>query len=249
MGKDTKKLEQMMYWTAKQSAPYGYFMKFISDYIKEGDTVVDVGCGLGLTFGMLEEFVGEKGRIIGVDFSISALKDAKKHFEKAECVRATGTSLPLKDDSADVVTSTETIQYAVMLKEDAEVDIAREMYRITKPGGMMISHYMGLELLELMLDLYRKYDLWTEDKIKKQYDIVDGKYVIWKIKGYKMKGHSAGYLKKMYKKLRIPIMKLEEDYPPLEFFDTKFLFTISDSELSELRKKAFSHIVYVKKPE
>lgn len=34
-----------------------------------GDTVVEIGCGTGLNFGLLVDEVGETGRIIGVDMT------------------------------------------------------------------------------------------------------------------------------------------------------------------------------------
>jgi len=41
-----------------------------------GDTVVEIGCGTGLNFGYLQERIGEKGHIIGVDLSAQMLDRA-----------------------------------------------------------------------------------------------------------------------------------------------------------------------------
>ena len=42
----------------------------------DGDTVVDLGCGTGLNFSLLQERVGPRGRIIGVDLTDAMLDEA-----------------------------------------------------------------------------------------------------------------------------------------------------------------------------
>jgi ubiquinone/menaquinone biosynthesis C-methylase UbiE len=44
--------------------------------LNHGDTVVDVGCGTGLNFSLLQEQVGPRGRIIGVDLTDAMLDRA-----------------------------------------------------------------------------------------------------------------------------------------------------------------------------
>lgn len=46
-----------------------------------GDTVVDIGCGTGLNFSLLQEQVGPDGRIIGIDLSDSMLAQASGRIE------------------------------------------------------------------------------------------------------------------------------------------------------------------------
>ncbi len=45
--------------------------------LKRGDTVVDVGCGTGLNFPLLQEAIGPEGRIVGVDLSAAMLDQAR----------------------------------------------------------------------------------------------------------------------------------------------------------------------------
>ena len=46
--------------------------------LKSGDTVVDVGCGTGLNFPLLQEAITSKGKIIGVDISQAMLDQARQ---------------------------------------------------------------------------------------------------------------------------------------------------------------------------
>ncbi|MDH3475803.1 MAG: methyltransferase domain-containing protein [Rhodospirillales bacterium] len=46
--------------------------------LRRGDRVVDIGCGTGLNFAILQDKVGPKGRIIGVDLSPAMLAEARR---------------------------------------------------------------------------------------------------------------------------------------------------------------------------
>ena len=49
--------------------------------LKPGDSVLDVGCGTGLAFPLLEDAIGSEGRIIGIDQSPHMLAMARKRVE------------------------------------------------------------------------------------------------------------------------------------------------------------------------
>jgi demethylmenaquinone methyltransferase/2-methoxy-6-polyprenyl-1,4-benzoquinol methylase len=46
--------------------------------LRPGDTVVEIGCGTGLNFSLLQEVVGPEGRIIGVDLTDAMLEQARQ---------------------------------------------------------------------------------------------------------------------------------------------------------------------------
>ncbi|MGL4369880.1 MAG: methyltransferase domain-containing protein, partial [Spirochaetota bacterium] len=47
--------------------------------IREGDTVVDLGCGAGNDVFIARKAVGEKGRVIGIDMTEAMLDKARKN--------------------------------------------------------------------------------------------------------------------------------------------------------------------------
>ena len=52
--------------------------------VKEGERVLDLGCGCGTTSFMLEKLVGEKGTVIGIDISNPMLEVARARAKKAQ---------------------------------------------------------------------------------------------------------------------------------------------------------------------
>jgi ubiquinone/menaquinone biosynthesis C-methylase UbiE len=46
--------------------------------LKHGDLVVDIGCGTGLNFALLQEAIGPEGKIIGVDLTDAMLDQARR---------------------------------------------------------------------------------------------------------------------------------------------------------------------------
>jgi demethylmenaquinone methyltransferase/2-methoxy-6-polyprenyl-1,4-benzoquinol methylase len=50
--------------------------------LRPGDTVVDLACGTGLNFALLEDAVGPNGRIVGVDLTDAMLAQAQARVER-----------------------------------------------------------------------------------------------------------------------------------------------------------------------
>jgi demethylmenaquinone methyltransferase/2-methoxy-6-polyprenyl-1,4-benzoquinol methylase len=49
--------------------------------LRPGDTVVDIACGTGLNFSLIEQAVGRDGRIVGVDLTDAMLAQARHRIE------------------------------------------------------------------------------------------------------------------------------------------------------------------------
>ena len=67
-------------------SPFGYGhyrQKAIASLnLQPGDTVLDLCCGTGLNFPLLEKAIGSEGKIIGVDLTDAMLAQAQKRVEK-----------------------------------------------------------------------------------------------------------------------------------------------------------------------
>lgn len=102
--------------------------------VKSGDTVVDVGCGLGFDVERLARRVGPDGRAIGIDSSSAMLEMARKHTAEQNGLATyhlgDAHHLILDDDIADVCRIDRTLQHV----EEPE-RVVQEMHRIVKPGG------------------------------------------------------------------------------------------------------------------
>ena len=49
--------------------------------LRPGDSVVDIACGTGLNFSLIEDLIGPEGRIVGVDLTDAMLAQAQRRIE------------------------------------------------------------------------------------------------------------------------------------------------------------------------
>jgi demethylmenaquinone methyltransferase/2-methoxy-6-polyprenyl-1,4-benzoquinol methylase len=50
--------------------------------LRPGDSVIDIACGTGLNFPLIEEAIGPEGRIVGVDLTDAMLAQAQRRLER-----------------------------------------------------------------------------------------------------------------------------------------------------------------------
>lgn len=103
--------------------------------IKKGDTVVDLGSGAGNDVFVARSFVGEEGKVIGIDFSEDMVAKANENkikvgYDNVEFKYGEIENMPLENDSTDVVISN-CVLNLVPNKENA----FKEIYRVLKPGA------------------------------------------------------------------------------------------------------------------
>ncbi len=105
--------------------------------VREGHLALDAGCGEGRhCFGMLSR----GARVIGFDLDFAAMRDASKRLRKeASEARSLGEmaqgniyKLPFPDATYDRVICSEVMEHV-----HSYVDAARELARVTKPGGKL----------------------------------------------------------------------------------------------------------------
>ena len=103
--------------------------------IKEGDTVVDLGSGAGNDCFVARSITGEKGKVIGIDFTQRMIEKAKMNaaklgFKNVEFRQGDIENMPLAGSIADVVVSN-CVLNLVPNKQQAFA----ETFRILKKGG------------------------------------------------------------------------------------------------------------------
>lgn len=103
--------------------------------IKEGDTVIDLGSGAGNDCFIARKLVGEKGKVIGIDFTPAMISKAREnaeklHFTNVEFRQGDIEDLPVSSNLADVIVSN-----CVLNLVPNKHKVFSEVYRTLKPGG------------------------------------------------------------------------------------------------------------------
>jgi arsenite methyltransferase len=133
---------------------------FVLGRIDEGATVLDLGCGAGTDLLIAAQMVGPTGRAIGIDMTRSMLERARRSademgLDNVELYEGLIESLPLEDESADVVISNGVID----LVPDKDAVFA-EIDRVLKPGGRLQIADVVIHK-EVSEDARKRIDLWT----------------------------------------------------------------------------------------
>ena len=101
--------------------------------IKADDKIIDIGCGGGYLLKLLARSVGPKGMIYGLDPSEEQISQARLKCEEIENIsllHSSADQIDLEDNTCDVVTSTQTLEYI------PDVDAAlSESTRVLKVNG------------------------------------------------------------------------------------------------------------------
>jgi SAM-dependent methyltransferase len=114
--------------------PYSSKLNFFG--IREGDTVVDCGCGTGSCLEKASELVGHSGTVYAADIHEFALAAAEKIAKKClniRTVRSTASSIPVPDGAADTVFALD--MFHMVSDPDS---FLKELRRITAPDGKLI---------------------------------------------------------------------------------------------------------------
>jgi ubiquinone/menaquinone biosynthesis C-methylase UbiE len=122
------------------------------EYLRDGDRVLDVGCGLGVA---LRAYASARSiDAHGIDYAENMIQGARQRLAETdpslgiEFRQASVTELPYEDSSFDVITSHRCLM--ALLDWDLQKDALVEMHRVLKPGGTLIlmeGTFDGLERL------------------------------------------------------------------------------------------------------
>lgn len=116
--------------------------------IRPGSHVLDIGSGTGILLPLLIEAVGDKGRVIALDFSQNMLKQAKaKGFQPiVDFVQADVTAIPLSNNLADLAICNNTFPHF-----NNRAKALEEMARILKDNGrLVICHTMSRDAINYL---------------------------------------------------------------------------------------------------
>ncbi|WP_227763361.1 arsenite methyltransferase [Zhaonella formicivorans] len=105
--------------------------------LKEGEIVLDLGCGGGIDVFLASKYVGDSGKVYGLDMTDEMLKLANDNKQKmgvqnVEFIKGYIEDIPLGDETVDVIMS----NCVINLSEDKEKAMA-EAYRVLKNGGRL----------------------------------------------------------------------------------------------------------------
>jgi arsenite methyltransferase len=105
--------------------------------IRAGACVLDLGCGAGLDSLIAAKRTGPRGRVVGVDFSLSMLERAYRAASEAGLgnalfCRADAEALPIRSGSIDVA-----LVNGIFNLNPSRTAIFRELARVLRSGGLV----------------------------------------------------------------------------------------------------------------
>lgn len=107
-----------------------YFRYRMAAELSRDRDVLEIGCGSGMGLPYLKE---RARMVVGGDYTMGLLQEARAHLPKADLVRMDAQHLPFRDTSLDVILMLEMIYYVA--DQDAAFEECR---RVLRPGGALM---------------------------------------------------------------------------------------------------------------
>jgi len=131
--------------------------------IKNGDKVLDIGCGTGTSALIIAGDIGDKGEVVGIDLSEKMLEIAKRKlevsgFRNVTFLKTNAEAIPYPDSYFDKVTVFAALHE---MNHEGRINTLMEIYRLLKlEGKALIADYdlpekiSGFLLMRLLLTMF-----------------------------------------------------------------------------------------------
>lgn len=136
-------------------------IELASEYIRDDDAVLDVGCGLGAA---LRHYAAtRKISAFGIDYSAKMIEGARTRLAETQPAlgidfrEASVVDLPFEDGTFDVVTSHRCLM--ALLDWDLQQEALLEIHRVLKAGATLVLMEGTLEGLERLNSYRRRFGL------------------------------------------------------------------------------------------
>lgn len=164
--------------------------------LKEGDTVLEIGCGTGANFPYLLDKIGTKGQIIGIDYTAAMLQQARKKIKQKgwkniKLIQGDATQIDcLVKIKVDALIST----YCLSILCDMEKTVLKALKLLKPDGRIAFLDVQRIKTKNRVLQLLYPFYAWLlkKDGISSDEDLDEKRYIkqqlFWKeIKRKKLK--------------------------------------------------------------
>jgi SAM-dependent methyltransferase len=118
------------YWFRRHEAAYRMLAPLISR-AGSPQLLLDAGSGEGYGAALLAGTTG--ARVVGLDYDLPSLRDARRHYSGVSGVGANLVTMPFRADSFDAVTSLQVIEHLW-----DQPGFIRECSRVSRPGAPIV---------------------------------------------------------------------------------------------------------------
>ena len=129
-------------------------VKEMAEYAKPGDKVLDLGCGNGRFYELVEN---KNIDYTGVDNSKELIEICKKRYPGAKFQTADGFKLPFSDNYFDKVFSVSVLHH--IPSKELQLEFLKESKRVLKPEGLLVMRVWDFWKRKIFPKLFFKYTL------------------------------------------------------------------------------------------
>jgi len=131
-------MEKSYWWFVGKQFLIRNILKGLDTKSRDGNKVLDIGCGTGIILQLLKDF----GTPYGTELSPKAIAFLKKRNLSNTVQSDAGQSIPFRTDTFSVVTCLDVLEHI-----DDDGPLIKEMFRVCKPGGHVILTVPAFEFL------------------------------------------------------------------------------------------------------